>query len=128
MPNELKVHAGKEKYLLKWAMEGLLPDEIVRRKKSPMTSPASPAFLGARAPAYVQWLLSPQAIATKGYFDAGRVSAMVNSLRQRDPSKDRNNRMDVMLSFPLVGILSVQILDELFISNLYTEAPHWDKE
>lgn len=51
---------------------------------------------------------------------------MVRRLQQRDLSKDRNNRMDVMLSFPLVGVLSVQIFDELFISDFYEEPPVWN--
>jgi asparagine synthase (glutamine-hydrolysing) len=126
LPNDLKVRGGQEKYLLKRALEGILPDEIVHRRKSPMTSPTSPAFLGAGAPAYVQRFLSPQAIEKKGYFDSKKVSQMVERLQNRDLSKDRNNRMDVMLSFPLVGVLSTQILDELFIENFYTEPPEWD--
>ena len=36
--------------------------------------------------------------------------------------------MDVMLSFPLVAVLSVQIFDELFIQNFYEQAPVWDGE
>ena len=91
-----------------------------------MTSPTSPAFLGTGAPAYVQRFLSPQAIEKKGYFDSKKVSQMVERLQNRDLSKDRNNRMDVMLSFPLVGVLSTQILDELFIENFYTAPPEWD--
>jgi hypothetical protein len=71
-------------------------------------------------------LLSPDAIREKGFFDSQRVSTMIEQLRQRDLSQDRNNRTDVMLSFPLVGILSVQIFDELFIKNNYPEPPDWD--
>jgi asparagine synthase (glutamine-hydrolysing) len=128
LPNDLKARGRKEKVLLKAALRGILPDEIVQRKKSPMTSPTSPAFLGPEAPAYVRRLLSPQAIAEKGYFDGKRVAVMVERLRRRDPSQDRNNRMDVMLSFPLVGVLSVQLLDDLFVSNLYEQVPVWDVE
>jgi asparagine synthase (glutamine-hydrolysing) len=126
LPNHFKVHNREEKYLLKRAVEGILPDEIVNRRKSPMTAPTSPAFLGPDAPAYVQRLLSPDAIREKGFFDSQRVSTMIEQLRQRDLSQDRNNRTDVMLSFPLVGILSVQIFDELFIKNNYPEPPDWD--
>jgi asparagine synthase (glutamine-hydrolysing) len=126
VPNDLKVRGRAEKYLLKQALETILPAEVVHRKKSPMTSPTSPAFLGTEAPAYVRRMLSPQTIREKGYFESSRVSEMMDQLRQRDPSKDRNNRMDVMLSFPLVGVLSVQIFDELFIKNLYKEPPIWD--
>ena len=126
LPNDLKIRGRVEKYLLKRALETILPAEVVHRKKSPMTSPTSPAFLGIGAPAYVRHLLSPQAIEEKGYFDSTRVSQMVERLRQRDLSKDRNNRMDVMLSFPLVGVLSVQIFDELFVKNFSEEPPAWD--
>lgn len=128
LPDEFKVRGGQEKYLLKRALEGIVPDAIVQRKKSPMTSPTSPAFLGPDAPAYVQRLLSPDVIKAKGYFDGARVTQMLTLLRNRDLSKDRNNRMDVMLSFPLVAVLSVQIFDELFIQNFYEQAPVWDGE
>jgi asparagine synthase (glutamine-hydrolysing) len=120
------VRGGQEKYLLKRAAEGLVPPEVVERKKSPMTSPTSPAFLGPDAPAYVEHLLSKEMIEKKGYFDSQRVSQMVDTLRQRDLSQDRNNRLDVMLSFPLVGVLSTQIFDELFIENFIEEPPDWD--
>ncbi len=126
LPEDLKVRGREEKYLLKRAMDGVLPEEIVHRRKSPMTAPTSPAFLGADAPAYVERLLSPEAIERKGYFDSQRVSQMVERLKQRDLSADRNNRMDVMLSFGLVGVLSAQIFDELFIENFYEKAPSWD--
>jgi asparagine synthase (glutamine-hydrolysing) len=126
LPNDLKLCGREEKYLLKRAVEEILPGEIVRRKKSPMTSPTSPAFLGPDAPDYARRLLSPPAVEEKGYFDSKRVSQMVKRLQQRDLSRDRNNRMDVMLSFPLVGVLSVQIFDELFISDFYQEPPAWN--
>jgi asparagine synthase (glutamine-hydrolysing) len=126
LPNDLKLRGREEKYLLKRAVEELLPEDIVRRKKSPMTSPTSPAFLGPDALDYARRLLSPPAVEEKGYFDSQRVSQMVKRLQQRDLSKDRNNRMDVMLSFPLVGVLSVQIFDELFIHNFYEEPPVWN--
>jgi len=126
VPNELKVHKGVEKYLLKRATSDILPGEIVQRKKSPMTSPTSPAFLGPDAPEYVQELMSAQAIESKGYFDSHLVSKLVEELKQRDLTKDRNNRMDVMLSFPLVGVLSTQIFDEIFIKNFYEESPVWN--
>ncbi len=125
LPNQLKVQSGQEKYLLKRAAEGLVPNEVVNRKKSPMTSPTSPAFLGDNAPEYVKHLLSPEMIDKKGYFNSRFVSKMVTNLRQRDLAKDRNNRMDVMLSFPLLGILSTQIFDELFIENFYEDPPDW---
>jgi asparagine synthase (glutamine-hydrolysing) len=123
VPNGLKVKKGEEKYLLKSAMIEILPKEIVQRRKSPMTSPTSPAFLGAEAPEYVQELLSPQSIDSKGYFDSELVTQMVEDLKGRDLTKDRNNRMDVMLSFPLVGVLSVQIFDEIYIKNFSSEPP-----
>jgi len=126
LPNSFKLRGNEEKYLLKRALEGVAPDAIVQRKKRPMTSPTSPAFLGPDAPPYVQHLLSPAVIKEKGYFDSARVTQMVEMLQNRDLTKDRNNRMDVMLSFPLVAVLSVHIFDELFIQNFYDQAPAWD--
>ncbi len=123
LPNNLKVRGGKEKYLLKVAMQGIVPDEIWQRKKSPMLSPTSPALLGPEAPAYVRWLLSPEVIAEKGYFDGKRVAQLVERLSRRDAARDWNNRKDVSSSLPLVGILSVQMLDDLYVANFYEQAP-----
>lgn len=45
VPWEMKEHGGVEKGLLRYAMQGLLPDEILYRKKSPYPKTHDPAYL-----------------------------------------------------------------------------------
>ena len=45
VPWEMKDHAGFEKGLLRTAMKGLLPDEILWRKKSPYPKTHDPMYL-----------------------------------------------------------------------------------
>jgi asparagine synthase (glutamine-hydrolysing) len=45
IPWEMKAYEGREKGLLRYAMEGLLPDEIIYRKKSPYPKTHNPSYL-----------------------------------------------------------------------------------
>ena len=45
VPWEMKDHEGKEKGLLRYAMEGILPEEVLWRKKSPYPKTYDPRYL-----------------------------------------------------------------------------------
>ena len=45
IPWEMKAYKGREKGLLRYAMEGMLPDEIIYRKKSPYPKTHNPSYL-----------------------------------------------------------------------------------
>ena len=45
IPWEMKAYKGREKGLLRYAMEGLLPEEIIYRKKSPYPKTHNPNYL-----------------------------------------------------------------------------------
>ena len=45
IPWEMKAYKGREKGLLRYAMEGLLPEEIIYRKKSPYPKTHNPSYL-----------------------------------------------------------------------------------
>lgn len=47
VPWEYKDHNGREKGLLRYAMQGYLPDKIINRKKSPYPKTYDPAYLAA---------------------------------------------------------------------------------
>ena len=44
IPWEMKAYKGREKGLLRYAMEGILPDEIIYRKKSPYPKTHNPSY------------------------------------------------------------------------------------
>ena len=45
IPWEMKAYKGREKGLLRYAMEGILPEEIIYRKKSPYPKTHNPAYM-----------------------------------------------------------------------------------
>lgn len=103
LPVNLKMKVLNEKYLLKRASEGLVPDSVLRRAKQSYRAPDGKCFFGAKAPHYVRQILSPSAIEDNGIFDARTVSALVSKFVAGRTSSLKDN-------MALVGVLSTQIL------------------
>ncbi len=103
LPVNLKMKVLNEKYLLRRACAGLIPDSILHRPKQPYRAPDARCFFDVTAPAYVKDLLSPCAIEKNGIFDAQAVSALVNKFRAGRASSVKDD-------MALVGVLSTQVL------------------
>ena len=110
LPANLKMKVLDEKYLLKRASEGLVPDSIVGRVKQPYRAPDGRCFFAAGAPDYVKEALSPSAIEKNGIFDSSAVSALVNKYEAGKASSVRDD-------MALVGVLSTQLLAAQFTSQ-----------
>jgi asparagine synthase (glutamine-hydrolysing) len=110
LPSSLKMKVLNEKYLLKRACEGLVPDSIIRRTKQPYRAPDGRCFFEAGAPDYVRELLSPSAIEKSGIFDSSAVGALVKKFT----TAKANSVKDDMA---IVGVLSTQLLVEQFINQ-----------
>jgi asparagine synthase (glutamine-hydrolysing) len=112
VPTRLRMCGLKEKYLLKKAAAGLIPEELIKRAKQPYRAPISPCFFGKSSPAYVATMLSEHAIKKNGYFDNKKIAGLIQKSSRQDGKllSEREN-------MALVGILSTQLLDHLFISN-----------
>jgi asparagine synthase (glutamine-hydrolysing) len=108
IPPRMKLKGLKEKHVLRRAVGRHLPPVIADRPKQPYRAPDGQSFFGPGAPAYVEELLSPAALARAGYFDARPVQKLVQKCRAGGPLGVRDN-------MALVGILSVQLLDHLFV-------------
>jgi asparagine synthase (glutamine-hydrolysing) len=93
----------REKYILRRAMAGDLPADIVWRRKRPLRAPVG-AWLRERLPEFARALLSPDRLRADGYFDAAAVQALV-ARHRADP------RSDGQL---LWAVLGVQLWHELF--------------
>ena len=111
---QLKIRGLTEKYLLKKCADGLLPREIWHRHKQPYRAPIHPAFFGEHQD-YVAELLSPDAIRTTRYFAPEAVSRLVAKCK----SGHRVSESDDMA---LIGVLSVQLLHQLFVVDLDARA------
>lgn len=68
IPPCLKVNGFTEKYVLRKAAEGLLPEQLTRREKFGWYAPGSPQFLQQKID-WVQDTLSYERIKRQGYFD-----------------------------------------------------------
>jgi asparagine synthase (glutamine-hydrolysing) len=114
IPARLRLKGLTEKHMLRKSAGRYLPAVIARRPKQPYRAPDSQSFFGPRAPEYVEELLSPAAITRAGYFEPGAVEKLVRKCRGQAAVGFREN-------MALVGILSVQLLDHLFVRN-WTDA------
>ena len=110
LPDRAKLPGLREKYILRRAVQPLLPAEIVRREKRPYRAPILRAFMGPHAPAYVGDLLESGRLREAGFFAPGAVEQLVQKCRRNaDGFVSESDEM------ALVGTLSVMLLDELFV-------------
>ena len=107
IPPQLKILGLREKHILRQAMRDLLPPEIGNRPKQPYRAPDSPSFTGPSAPAYVDEMLSPQALEQTGYFNPRAVA----KLRAKCEAGKQVGFRDNMA---FVGILSTQLWNRTF--------------
>jgi len=110
IPPHLKMRVLEEKYILKQCMRGLLPDEILARKKQPYMAPDILSFFGDRPPEYLDAYLSEEALAASGIFKKAAVGRLLVKCRKRARQGFREN-------MAFVGILSTQILYDKFVRN-----------
>src|SRR5438874_2863896 len=87
LPVELKLHRLTGKYLLKRAMKGRLPAEVISRSKKGFAMPVAHWLLGELRPLVTDYL-SPARIRRQGLFNED----VVNTLLEDHLSKRRDNR------------------------------------
>jgi asparagine synthase (glutamine-hydrolysing) len=78
MPPDLKLHGFKRKYILKRALEKLLPREVVWRKKAGFGAPIRSWLRGALRP-LVDDLLSEETVRKRGLFRPAEVRRIVDA-------------------------------------------------
>lgn len=110
IPPRLKIRGLNEKYILKRAMRGMLPESVYARVKRPYRAPIHRSFFGPDAPAYVQELLSPEALRAAGYFHPQAVARLVKKAQGAHPLSERDN-------MALAGVLSTQLLHHQFVKD-----------
>jgi asparagine synthase (glutamine-hydrolysing) len=115
VPANLKLKVLNEKYLLKSACKGIVPDSILNRTKQPYRAPDSKCFFDAGAPDYVRELLSPDAIEKNGIFDANAIGVLVSKFKAGKAGSVRED-------MALVGVLSTQLLATQFTNESHTRA------
>jgi asparagine synthase (glutamine-hydrolysing) len=103
IPPWVKMKWLREKHILRRAMEGVLPPDIVNRKKRGLQVPMD-TWLRAPLPEFAAERLSGPALTQSGYFDPGKVAALLR--RHRAGSENFGQILSV--------VLGVQVWDDLF--------------
>ena len=112
MPPRFRLFGLTEKFILKQSARNVIPDEVVDRPKQPYRAPISSSFFCENPPEFVDALLSEESLRQSGYFDFSRVDRLISKCR-RNP----NGLLSERENMALVGILSTQLLDHLFVRN-----------
>lgn len=108
-PPNLRMVGLRDKHLLREAVKGLLPDDVVRRPKHPYRAPIVDVLSGPDASPQLNELLAPEAIARSGFFD----QTAVERLRSRFVPGAPVSESDAM---GVVGVLTTQLWFEQFIA------------
>ena len=108
LPDRMKLRGLKEKVVLKEAMRGALPDEVIRRPKQPYRAPVE-GLLDA-PDGYHHELLSPQAVAAAGLFRPAGVKALTAKADGARPMSERDG-------MALVAVLSMMVLHDRLITG-----------
>jgi asparagine synthase (glutamine-hydrolysing) len=104
----LKMRVLNEKYLLKVAATGLVPESVRTRTKQPYRSPDGVSFFHGKHLEYVEDLLSCDALKKYGVFEPTAVSKLVAKFQNGGKVTTRDD-------MALVGILSTQLLAHTFL-------------
>ncbi len=112
VPPFYRLRGLQDKFILRQAAMGLIPPDLAKRPKQPYRAPISRCFFGDSPLPYVSDLLSEQSLREKGYFHPGKVTKLIDKIRRQDGRllSEREN-------MGIIGILSTQLLDEMFIKN-----------
>lgn len=109
LPPQWKIRGLTEKYLLRKAMAGLLPDDILGRTKQPYRAPDQSSFFFDGEPLdYVADLMSGDSLRNAGYFDPRAVGHLFDKCRRGRAIGFADNQA-------FVGILSTMLLHRQFI-------------
>ncbi len=104
IPSEIKFRSRTKKYLLKKALEPLLPGDILYRKKAGFNVPVN-AWLAGALSDFARRLLAPDRVAAAGFFRPEEVSRLLREHAERK----------VDHSFAIWSLLCFQIWFERFI-------------
>jgi asparagine synthase (glutamine-hydrolysing) len=98
LPPELKLHGFKRKYILKRALEKLLPREVIWRKKAGFGAPIRSWLRGPLRP-LVDDLLSEEAVTRRGLFRPAEVARIIAA--NLSGREDYNLQVFQLLTFEL---------------------------
>jgi asparagine synthase (glutamine-hydrolysing) len=98
VPSSLKIKGLKRKYILKKAVEGLLPHDVIWRKKAGFGAPVRSWLRGELRP-MVDDLLSDERLTKRGFFKAAAIRRMIDD--NMSGREDNNLQIFQLLTFEL---------------------------
>ena len=115
LPPSMRIHGRTEKYVLREAMKGLLPETLYKREKFAFMAP--PAHTDPKKWAAMKTLaerhLNPEAIESAGLLDAEGVTALFKLHESPDTSGATQTQLDAVINH----LIGVQVLHEQFIAS-----------
>ncbi|MEJ2717103.1 MAG: asparagine synthase (glutamine-hydrolyzing) [Deltaproteobacteria bacterium] len=106
IPPSLKMRGLNEKFILRQAMAGILPPEVARRRKRPLSAPYGQLLRGD-LPEFAKEALSETDLRSKGYFNPRSVQSMME--------RHRSGRSNY--THELMTVVAVQIWHDLFMRD-----------
>jgi asparagine synthase (glutamine-hydrolysing) len=110
LPPSLKMKVLREKYILKRAATGLVPESVRNRAKQPYRSPDGKSFFAGGAWEYAEAALAPERIGRHGIFQPAAVRMLVDKVR-------RGHAIGIKDNMAFVGVLSTQLAVDQFIDH-----------
>jgi asparagine synthase (glutamine-hydrolysing) len=107
VPPDLKLKDFDEKYIVKKASKGLIPEEILKREKFGFVAPGSP-YLLQRNIEYINDLLSYEKIKKQGYFNPDTVETLKKQYMQEGFRLNVPFDSDLLIIVITFGILLEQ--------------------
>ena len=110
LPDNQKLNCLNEKFILKKLSIGKIPPSIRNRPKQPYRAPNASIINNGTTPNYINEILSDNSLKSFGIFNPEKVKTLITKIREK-----RNvSEIDQMA---LIGILSTQLLNKMFISE-----------
>jgi asparagine synthase (glutamine-hydrolysing) len=106
LPQRMKLHGFTTKYVLRQAMRGILPDEILSRRKMGFPVPVGRWFRGPFQQLIDEYVLGPRAMA-RGLFDEHHVRELV--MEHQGGTHDHSER--------LWSLLNTEIWQRIFLDG-----------
>ncbi|NQV83562.1 MAG: asparagine synthase (glutamine-hydrolyzing) [Rhodospirillales bacterium] len=111
LPRGIKLRGLKDKYVLRNAYRGTIPEMVRNRPKVAYQAPDMLSFCNnGQLPDYAEELLSPERIKETGFFDSEKVSQLVAKGRATTLSRIGNRD-----NMAFVSILSTMLLDDIYV-------------
>jgi len=115
LPPSMRIHGRTEKYVLREAMKGLLPEVLYKREKFAFMAP--PAHTDPQKwqamRSLAQRHLNPEAVAAAGLLDPQGVEALFKLHESPDTSAATQTQLDAVINH----LIGVQVLHEHFVAG-----------